>query len=264
MISKYLYLSKPSEFESSTWFFYFLTLRIFIIMHPLLVFTSILSLSLLSFTSAYDSRNVSNNEFICGGLFMSFYNFTTKQYDSTDCGNEILYNESQIRPIFILPKPNLTDQYVIIIVDRDAPSASNPIRSPLRHFAAYNISGNQLLTPGLDSNTLISTWFNYSGPQPPAYSGCHRYYGMVYRQNPNIIPELYINFTDPTNRLNWNFVEWANNNSLEKIGVNYWTTQNMYTRNNGCYDTPSNYGYTLTISLYSIMILGIGIVLSFI
>lgn len=206
----------------------------------------------------YDSRNVSASEFVCGGLIMSFFNSVTQQQDLTDCGKEILYNESQVRPTFIVPKPNLTDLYVIIIVDRDAPSASSPIRSPLRHYAAYNITGNQLLSPGLEPSTIVSTtWFNFSGPQPPAGSGCHRYYGMVYRQDPLTLlneQSLLINTSDPTNRLNWNFVEWATEQNLTKVGVNYWSTQNMYTRVAGCDANPSNNGNTIVFSFASLVL----------
>ena len=72
---------------------------------------------------------------------------------------------------------------------------------------------------------MTNAWFNFSGPRPPVGSGCHRYYAMLYLQTPARTPTLFINFSDPSNRLLWDFPSWASNNSLTKLGVSFWTTQ---------------------------------------
>ena len=58
--------------------------------------------------------------------------------------------------------------------------------------------------------------------QPPAGSGCHRYYSIVYVQRTGVSPTL-----PDSNRLNWNFPQWATNFSMTRMAVNYFATQNV-------------------------------------
>jgi hypothetical protein len=177
----------------------------------------------------------------CGRLFLFFDPSTGSA--GTSCGSEVLWQDSQTRPRFLLPTANATDLYTLIVVDRDATSAVEPLRSPLRHFAACNVSGQSLLAPGLGPSDPVSNWFAYSGPRPPAGSGCHRYYGMAFRQNPSLPPPtLFVNASSPTDRLNWDFPTWAAEQGLEWVGGNYWTTQNADTRNvtGACNAGPQN------------------------
>jgi len=175
--------------------------------------------------AAFDSRNVSDAEWVCdGGVAISFGGAVT-----VACGTEVLQDASQAQPVltFVNASAPADALYTIIIVDRDAPSEASPVRSPLRHYAAGNVPAAALAA---GSGAEESAWFNYSGPQPPAGSVCHRYYAMLYLQSPGVTPEL----EDPTSRLQWDFPGWAANNSLAKVAVNYWRTQNLSARAGPC------------------------------
>lgn len=149
--------------------------------------------------------------------------------------------------------------YAIVFVDRDAPSAQSPTASPIRHGVAVNVTGAQLAA-GVSNNATGAWLQSYSGPQPPVGSGCapgprsphpsplsplrrqghrippphhqpsrsrhrsqrrcHRYYAILYRQDPAAPPQPQALQSSPS-RLNWNFLAWAQANGLTKISVNY-------------------------------------------
>ena len=172
--------------------------------------------------AAWDSRNVSDSEWICfGSLDVAFGS------QHVACSSEVFQNVAQAQPTVTYTAVNSSLLYTLIIVDRDAPSMGSPTRSPLRHYAAGNITA-AILSRGAGS--AVSAWFNYSGPQPPSGSLCHRYYVMLYAQTPGTFPTL----VDPTSRYLWDFPAWAANNSLTKIAVNYWETQNLSARTAPC------------------------------
>ena len=133
-----------------------------------------------------------------------------------------------------LPSAVDSNTYTIICVDRDARSAQLPTNSPLRHMAVSGVSGSVLLTgysPGLPVNTLAA----YSGPQPPAGTGCHRYYIMVYQQAPGSVPVL-----PASNRTLWNMTAFAAMNNLSVVAVGYWSTQSNTTFGQASCATPSS------------------------
>ena len=175
-----------------------------------------------------NGQNISDSEWKCDS------NVTVVFGDGTNvtCGTEVLQGVTSIMPRLTLPSANLSSLYSVIVIDRDAPNASAPIRSPLRHMTLSNVSGS-LLYSGLDwatqaSSPSIAVMFNYSGPQPPAGSLCHRYYVQVYMQTEGIYPTL-----NTTSRYSWNFPAWAAQNNLTKVACNYWQTQNA-----GSYVSP--------------------------
>lgn len=173
-------------------------------------------------SAAWDSRNVSDSEWICNGaLDVAFGS------QHVSCSSEVLQDVAQAQPTVTYTAVNFSLLYTLIIVDRDAPSMGSPTRSPLRHYAAGNIPA-AILSAGAGST--VPAWFNYSGPQPPNGSLCHRYYVMLYAQAPGTFPTL----VDPTSRYLWDFPVWAANNSLTKIAVNYWETQNLSARTAPC------------------------------
>lgn len=177
--------------------------------------------------SAWDSRNVSEAEWACNGpavgLQVAFGDL------AVICSTEVLQDASQLQPVitYYNASADPATLYTVIIVDRDAPSASNPVRSPLRHYAAASIPSTVLAAGAGPSVTAL---FNYSGPQPPVGSLCHRYYVMLYSQAAGVVPIL----ADPTVRTLWDFPAWAANFSLTKIAVNYWETQNLSARTAPC------------------------------
>jgi phosphatidylethanolamine-binding protein (PEBP) family uncharacterized protein len=207
-----------------------------------------LCLALIPSAAAWDSRNVSASEWICN----AFVGVTFGAIP-VDCSTEILQNVAQTQPVirYYNASAAVGSLYTVIIVDRDAPSAGSPVRSPLRHFSAGNIA-DTVLADGVEAG--IAAWFNYSGPQPPAGSLCHRYYVMVYHQTPGISPTLQ----DPTQRLLWDFPAWARNNSLTKVAVNYWQTQNLSVRAVPC-DAGGGGGASGSSSLSEGAVIGIAV-----
>ena len=204
---------------------------------------TIIAFGSLFFTlgTCWDSRNISDQEWVCdespAGLHVDFGTLRIK------CGTEVLQDVSQVQPIisFYNSSDDSSTLYTLIIVDRDASSAANPTRSPLRHYAAGNIPA-ALLAAGAGAG--VCAWFNYSGPQPPAGTLCHRYYVMLYRQRPGVTPTL----EEPTNRLLWDFPVWAANNSLTKVSVDFWMTQNLSFRTAPCLQASTSSGEHVSLA----------------
>jgi hypothetical protein len=187
---------------------------------------------------AFDSRNVSESEWACGGGVLLA--FPTQAGGGSGgptalvpCSGEVLWAQSQTRPTVYVPRANQSDLYTLLVLDRDAPSSWDPVRSPLRHMVVTNVSGTDLASPGgwTASAPADGALFNFSGPRPPALSGCHRYYAVAFRQSPDVAPYLAVNASNPSDRLNWDFVSWYASQRLERVGSSFWTTQNADTRN---------------------------------
>ena len=175
----------------------------------------------------WDSRNVSAAEWVC-----SVAGALTVQFSSGPvvCGTEVLIADTATQPTIALPSANSAALYTVLVVDRDASSPWLPVNSPLRHMALSSVPG-ALLAAGISSAAAAGApLFPYSGPRPPAGSACHRYYVQVYEQTPGVIPSI----ANISNRLTWNFPEWARNESLTKVAVNVWRTQNAASRTGPC------------------------------
>lgn len=175
----------------------------------------------------WDSRNVSAAEWVCsvaGALTVQFSS------GSVVCGTEVLIADTAVQPTIALPSADSAALYTVLVVDRDASSPWLPANSPLRHMALSSVPGT-LLAAGISSAAAAGApLFPYSGPRPPAGSACHRYYVQVYEQTPGIVPSI----ANISNRLTWNFPEWARNESLTKVAVNVWRTQNAASRTGPC------------------------------
>lgn len=111
--------------------------------------------------------------------------------------------------------------YTLIVTDRDAQSRESPLQGPIRHLADGNIRGSSLRA-GYGTSGISALWFNYSGPHPPAWSGCHRYFAHLYTQ-PRALGVA--DLPNPQSRTNWDFVSWAANLTLVKVAENFWMTQ---------------------------------------
>ncbi|XP_051897188.1 phosphatidylethanolamine-binding protein 4 isoform X2 [Pristis pectinata] len=68
--------------------------------------------------------------------------------------------------------------YVLIMVDPDAPSRSNPKFRYWRHWLVTNIHGRDLL----DGNIKGTVLSEYRPPTPPSGTGYHRYQFFLYEQ----------------------------------------------------------------------------------
>ena len=180
-----------------------------------------------------DSRNVPASNFLCDAtLSVSFNSLNVR------CGTEVAYQaidntggpEKMPSIKWAGPGEN-SDLFTIIIVDRDAPNATIPNLSPIRHMAIANVPYG-LLKAGFDSTSSVPTaLFAYAKPGPPTSSGCHRYYVILYRQTPGVTPSLSVpSSADSTYRRVWDFPSWVKSNSLVgPISINYWQTQNINT-----------------------------------
>ena len=167
---------------------------------------------------AWDSRNVSSAEWECGTT-----NTTVRlRFGTQDaaCGDEVALAASAAMPLVSLPGATLSgSNYTIIIVDRDASSASSPTRSPLRHMALAGVP-RDALAAGAVAGAALEPLFPYSGPRPPAGSGCHRYYAIVYQQTDGAPVQPF----NVSNRFTWDFPVWANASSLTRVGATFWRT----------------------------------------
>ena len=197
---------------------------------------------------AFDSRNISSAEWNCGlwpssdSVTVSFESVTPPG-PLVECGTEVFQNvssayQSDSMPAVSYDTADVSALYTVLIVDRDASSASNPSRSPIIHMALSNVPGDVLqygISPSTISDTVLS-FFSYSGPQPPPGSFCHRYYIMLYSQDRSVTPQLNVS---AVGRFNFDFPTWAKANSLTKLAVNYFQTQSNLSRTAGCNENPS-------------------------
>jgi phosphatidylethanolamine-binding protein (PEBP) family uncharacterized protein len=181
--------------------------------------------------SAFDSRNVSAEQWVCSeetALSVSFD--ASGGPDAVGCGAEVLWLASQTQPAFAYSAANTASLYTLLVLDRDAPNAAAPIRSPLIHMALADVDGAELAA-GRFSN--VRAMFPYAGPRPPAGSLCHRYYVQLYEQDAGVSPELNVS---AIGRFSFDFVTWSAENSLTRIpeALAYFQTQNDTARTGPC------------------------------
>ena len=157
-----------------------------------------------------------------------------------DCGTPLPLESTQIQPKIIYKDAAPGMLYTVIIVDRDALSMSSSEYSPVIHFIVSNVTAT-ILKNGLDSQNVLTLnpFFAFSPPAPFPGTGCHRYYVILYQQAAGVYPTM--EFIPPdaiTQRLNWNFPQWATNYSLSEIAVNYFLTQNPVNNTGTCEPPP--------------------------
>lgn len=208
-----------------------------------------LAVSLLAATTAqpypWDSRNVSAGQWACGdppSVNTSLLPLTFADGSAPSCGTEVLQNVTSGGgvPTVTLPASLSmlgSTNFTLIAVDRDARSASSPTLSPLRHWAVGGLN-TSTLAAGYNAGVAAPgavVYFNYSGPQPPAGTGCHRYYVVLYAQPAGAPPPaLAVNASNPADRWNWDFPAWATANGLQRVALNYWSTQSLSNRTGPC------------------------------
>ena len=202
----------------------------------------ILFFLLLTSCSSFDSRDIKPSEWVCGTTLSATFTDGT----IADCNSEVLRPIALTMPtiFFFNSSAAPSTTYTLLIIDRDAPNATVPLRGPLRH-AAFSHLSQRILRSGINWSTLNNSsndsaiaLFNYSGPGPSVGSGCHRYYIMLYSEAIDTpLPFLY----DPS-RYSMNFPLFASNFSLTKIAsaTTYWRTQNFEERIGPCETTPSS------------------------
>ncbi|KAK2837452.1 hypothetical protein Q5P01_014664 [Channa striata] len=126
---------------------------------------------------------------------------TLSSQDSSFChgGLQVNYPELFIDKCLIIPKANnlqekisktwkapkicfpgaqKNTQYVLVMVDPDAPSRANPTSAFWRHWVVVDIQGNELKNGEAQGTSLDE----YRPPTPPQNSGYHRYQFMLFEQ----------------------------------------------------------------------------------
>lgn len=178
---------------------------------------------------SFDSRNISASEWVCStGTSSAAANSTILlRFGTQDvrCGDEVALPNSASMPTISLPGTTLTGvNFTIIVVDRDATSAAAPTRSPLRHMTLEGVPRAALERGVAHAEDALAPVFPFSGPRPPAGTGCHRYYAMIYQQTDGAPVQPF----NVSNRFTWDFPSWAAESSLTKVGVTYWRTGNAF------------------------------------
>jgi len=198
--------------------------------------TAIAASAAAATASAFDSRNVSAEQWACTASTALSVSFAASggPPDPVACGAEVLWLASQTQPAFAYSAADVLSLYTLLVLDRDAPNAAAPVRSPLIHMALADVNGAELAA-GRVSN--VRAMFPYSGPRPPAGSLCHRYYVQLYAQAAGVSPALNVT---AVGRYSFDFVSWSSANSLTRIpgALAYFQTQNDTFRTGPC-DAPA-------------------------
>ena len=229
---------------------------------PVLVLVAAARLSRAQFP--FDSRNISESAWACNTTASVTLQFAGPPI-ARICGTEVPQPATAAMPTLTLsgyapPASNAT--VTVLIVDRDAPSAAQPIRSPLRHMALSRVPAALLLT-GVNESSLaaapgVVAFFPYSGPQPPNGSLCHRYYAYVYAEDA-ALPPPQLNISAGGGRYTWNFVEWASSQNLTTLAVGMWRTQNAAAKVGPCDAAPTPAPAPDSGSASSPLALGLGL-----
>ncbi|XP_032372946.1 phosphatidylethanolamine-binding protein 4 isoform X2 [Etheostoma spectabile] len=122
--------------------------------------------------------------------------------DASFChgGLEVVYPDLDVDECLVIPKdlrekmstvwtaPNIhfpgakkNKMYVLVMVDRDAPSRAQPTAAYWRHWLVVDVQGDALKEGKIRGTTLT----NYQRPTPPRTSGFHRYQFMLFEQHPD-------------------------------------------------------------------------------
>lgn len=177
----------------------------------------------LSPALGFDSRNISDAQWACSPTTAMSVSFAASGGPAAvACGTEVLWAPSQTQPAFAYAFANASALYTLLVLDRDAPNAAEPIRSPLIHMVYADVPGVQLAAGAVTTSTML---FPYSGPRPPAGTFCHRYYVQLYAQADGVSPQLNV---DVVGRFTFDFPTWAGQWNLSRVdsAVNFFQTQN--------------------------------------
>ncbi|KAI5819606.1 phosphatidylethanolamine-binding protein [Pyronema omphalodes] len=139
-------------------------------------------------------------------------------------GQLVPLSETKKLPTFALGPSspvNTSSKYIIVAVDPDAPSRSNPILAQFLHYMNTDFSPvsatNRNITSSNDRPTV-----KYIAPSPPIGTGAHRYVWLLYQQ-----PDGFQAKNIPTaDRVGFNVTKWAEENGLKPaISGSYWVSE---------------------------------------
>ncbi|XP_072914517.1 phosphatidylethanolamine-binding protein 4 isoform X2 [Hemitrygon akajei] len=124
-------------------------------------------------------------------------------------------------PLVKFPEAKEGMMYVLIMVDPDAPSKSNPVFRHWRHWLVTNIHGRDLL----DGNVKGMVLSEYRPPTPPSGTGYHRYQFFLYEQPDDAV--ITLNEHDKKSFGNWNLNLFITRSNLGKpVASTQFMTQN--------------------------------------
>ncbi|KAI8388586.1 phosphatidylethanolamine-binding protein [Radiomyces spectabilis] len=131
-------------------------------------------------------------------------------------GNTLTVEETSEAPVVNFAPPDADAEYTLLLVDPDAPSKQDPKMAPWRHWVIVNIPGSQ--TTNVQASA--SQHSEYFGPAPPPGTGPHRYIFLLYKQA-NKNNSFQAMSAEPQARGKFDFKQFAKDNNLELIAVNY-------------------------------------------
>ncbi|XP_041642738.1 phosphatidylethanolamine-binding protein 4 [Cheilinus undulatus] len=100
-----------------------------------------------------------------------------------------------------------TMKYVLVMIDPDAPSHTNPTGADWRHWLVVNIQGKLLKNGEIQGKTLTE----YRPPSPPRSRGFHRYQFMLYEQPPD--KSVFLTEKESSH------AKWSLSNFVTKFGL---------------------------------------------
>ncbi|XP_047404851.1 phosphatidylethanolamine-binding protein 4 isoform X1 [Sciurus carolinensis] len=103
-----------------------------------------------------------------------------------DCNNFRYKITYWMEPIVKFPGAFEGATYILMMVDPDAPSRSEPTKRYWRHWLVTDIKGTDIKKGNIQGQVLTP----YKPPSPPTNSGFHRYQLLVYLQERNELISL--------------------------------------------------------------------------
>lgn len=133
------------------------------------------------------------------------------------------------QPIVKFPAAMDGAQYLLVMVDPDAPSRRDPRMKYWRHWVVSNITAADLKAGNIRGNVIT----DYQPPTPPPTTGLHRYQFFVYLQGDRVIS---IPTKENRNRGAWRLQNFLQDHRLQ----NHETSTQFMTEHDGGL-TPPDY-----------------------
>nr|XP_048278116.1 phosphatidylethanolamine-binding protein 4 isoform X2 [Myodes glareolus]XP_048278117.1 phosphatidylethanolamine-binding protein 4 isoform X2 [Myodes glareolus] len=132
------------------------------------------------------------------------------------------------QPIVKFPTAIDGAQYLLVMVDPDAPSRTDPRMKYWRHWVVSNITAADIKAGNIRGNVIT----DYQPPTPPPTTGLHRYQFFVYLQGDRVIS---ISTKDNRNRGAWNLQKFLKDHNLQ----NHETSTQFMTEHDGAWPPPA-------------------------
>ncbi|XP_038166097.1 phosphatidylethanolamine-binding protein 4 isoform X1 [Arvicola amphibius] len=133
------------------------------------------------------------------------------------------------QPIVKFPTAMDGAQYLLVMVDPDAPSRRDPRMKYWRHWVVSNIKAADIKAGNIRGNVIT----DYQPPTPPPTTGLHRYQFFVYLQGDRVIS---IPTKENRNRGAWKLQKFLQDHKLQ----NHETSTQFMTEHDGEL-TPPDY-----------------------